>query len=254
MWHLGERHNPMSLRYAEYWDNRPILPQDSTRFLGKRRLADPDPIKYYFNKKTKKYLISNNIPVEERMKLKTFENYYFKLIKNINILSLVPAIYFTGVVTKCFKGHLDKKKFVVPILLLYFYSVSKVSLTYPVRSSASLFYDYIMKKYDHLAKENLNDIEDPRRKFFRPDTTTYYRETPQEIFESKSHAQLHDSSIYYGPHPFNDHENVDEVMEINKKFMEGHCSIDNNELLLGDPIDVKRSIRSVATFDEYKKF
>jgi hypothetical protein len=63
------------------------------------------------------------------------------------------------------------------------------------------FYYY---KYSNLAVENLHDIEDPRRKFFKIDTTSYYRETANEILHKQHHAGghgHHDTSTYYGPHP-----------------------------------------------------
>jgi hypothetical protein len=45
------------------------------------------------------------------------------------------------------------------------------------------------------------------------------------------------------------------VDEITKKFTEGSCVYDNpeNELLLNDPIDIRRIIRTLPTLEEYRK-
>lgn len=54
---------------------------------------------------------------------------------------------------------------------------------------------------------------------------------------------------------YDDHLNLEEVEEINKKFTEGTCKYDNpeDELLLGDPIDIKRIIRRLPTSQDYRK-
>jgi hypothetical protein len=67
--------------------------------------------------------------------------------------------------------------------------------------------NYYLHKYSNLAKENLLEIEDPRRKFFRLDTNQYYRETANEILHHGHHegghsgGHHHDTSNYFGPHP-----------------------------------------------------
>ncbi len=53
---------------------------------------------------------------------------------------------------------------------------------------------------------------------------------------------------------YDDHQNLQVVEEINKKFTEGTCAFDNpdNELILGEPIDIKRIIKQLPTVEEYK--
>lgn len=253
MWHYGDRHNPLHPRFHYYLDNRPILPQDGTRgFFSFRKLSDPYALKYYVFKSggSKNILLSTNIPAEEREELSRLEGYYSVFNKSLTTFSVLPTIALSSIVYKY--SDFSKSKFLVPLVFLINYSFVSGLIKGYFSSFISEENSYHYQKYSHLAKQKISDIEDPRRRFFRPDTSVYYRETPQEIFEQKSHAQLHDSSIYYGPHPFDDHENLDSVMEINKKFMEGHSVFDKEELVLGEPIDIKRKIRDIPTVDEYK--
>lgn len=253
MFDRGMRHNPFSYRYKEYMDHRPVLPEDSTMSFGLRKLHDPYS-NIYFNYKvgnSNKILFSNNIPVEDRERLKKFMKYSDISTKNLNVISLMLTTFTAGAYLQMF-----------PIKVIYlkvalFYSMYKINqylITGYFEENKYHVFSYYYHKYKHTAVENLNDIEDARRKFFRPDTSVYYRESPQEIYDKKSPEMLHDPAIYYGPHPFDDYENLDALVEINNKFLHGESAYDHAgaEIVLGEPIDIKRRIRNIPTVEEYK--
>jgi len=252
MWVIGQRHYPLSNKYQNYTDHRPVLAEDSTRgFFGCRKLNDPNEL-IYFNFKEKagnNYVLINNIPVEDRETIKQHLN-YFAYQKNIKYVALIPTIAIYGALKKV-TNFRKKYLYLFSFAFIYYQTNSKINKV--LNAYASSFYTYYQEKYNHLAVPSLNQVSDKRRKFFTPNKDVYYRETAQEIFDKKNADQLHDGSIYYGPHPFNDHENVDEVMEINKKFLTGTSKYDHNETLLGDPIDIKRRVRTIPTPEEFRK-
>lgn len=252
MWHVGTKHWPAHPRYQEYWDLRPILPQDSTRGLfGFRGLDDPYRITYlnYMTSKKNNYLLLNNVPAEEREKLKTHYEYYGKT-RNLGYLALFPTIAFQGLL----KSNTNfKRRYLYGLSFVYFYYIFYKIIRKEVDVHVGAFYLYYYQKYKHLTSDSLNKVEDKRRKFYTPDKDVYYRETAQEIFDKKNADQHHDGSIYYGPHPFNDHENNEDAMEISKKFFTGKSKFDENETLLDEPIDIKRRVRQLPTQEDYKK-
>lgn len=256
MWLLGDRHTPLTQRYANYTDMRPILPQDGTPgYFGFRKLDDPYKLiylKYYLGNQFK-YLLTTNLPASERERIYAFNSYYPIFLKNLNVFLIIPTIFFTGAIVKT-SGVALKPYVKASIFISTYFFLKKLSESYLNNSFANVF-TYSYWKYSHTAVDQLKDITDKRREFFRPDTKTYYRETPQEIMDKKNHFLLHDSSIYYGPHPFDDHENAENLVELNKKFMTGKAKFDDphNELLLTEPIDVERRVRSIPTFEDYRK-
>jgi hypothetical protein len=255
MWLLGDRHTPLTARYAYYMDMRPILPQDGTRgYFGFRKLDDPYKLlylKYYLGKQFK-YLLSTNLPANERERIYTFYSYYPIFVKNLNFFLVIPTIFFSGAFVKHCGTIKPYQK--ISIYISFYFIFKSLSHSY-LNDSTSNLSAYSYYKYSHTAVDQLKDITDKRREFFKPDTKTYYRETPQEIMDKKNHHLLHDSAIYYGPHPFDDHENAEGLVELNKKFMTGKAKLDDphNELLLNEPIDLERRIRSIPTFEEYRK-
>jgi hypothetical protein len=256
MWLFGDRHTPLSPRYIYYSDMRPILPQDGTRgYLWFRKLDDPYRLLYlrYYIGKQFKYLLSTNLPTAEREKIYAFQSYYPIFLKNLNLFLVIPTIFFSGAFIKSTQTNLQPYVKASIFVWIYF-SLKMFSESYLNDTFTNVF-TYNYWKYSHTAVDELKDIKDKRREFFRPDTKSYYRETPQEIMDKKGHHLLHDSSIYYGPHPFDDHENAENLVELNKKFMTGKAKFDDphNELLLNEPIDIERRIRSIPTFEEYKK-
>jgi len=253
MFDRGLRHNPLSQRYQKYMDHRPILPEDSTVSFGFRKLHDPySNIFFHFKVgNTDKILLSNNIPVEDRERIKKFMKYSEICTKNLNVVSFMLTTFTAGGFI-----HLFPIKLIYLKVALFFslYKVNKYLISGYFEENKHHVFSYYYHKYKHTAVDKLSDIEDARRKFFRPDTSVYYRETPQEIYDKKSPEMLHDPAIYYGPHPFNDYENLDALVEINNKFLHGHSAYDSegSETLLGEPIDIKRKIRNIPTVDEYK--
>lgn len=255
MWFFGDRHTPLTPRYMNYTDNRPILPQDGTSgYFGFRKLDDPYRLLYlkFLIGNQPKYILSTNLPASEREKIYNFYGYYPKFLRNLNTFLIIPTMFFSGAIVKT-SGKALKPYVKVSVFITFYYLFRKGSESYLNNSSANIF-TYNYWKYSHTAVEQLKDITDRRREFFRPDTNTYYRESPQEIMDSKNHHLLHDSSIYYGPHPFDDHENAENLVELNKKFMTGKAKFDDphNELLLNEPIDLERRVRKLPTFEEYR--
>lgn len=253
MWERGARHNPLTARYMMYSDHRAILPQDNTQsgWLGLRKSHNDYKLIYFqflVNGKIQ-ILLSNNIKAADRQSLKAFLGYNATLSKNIGILSIMPTLLLTSAF---FKFCSLKKNYLYGLsFAVFYYLVSNMTKNYfNTLSNTVLSYYYF--KYEALTTDSISKIEDPRRKFFRLDTNSYYRETAQEIYDKKSPSQLHDSSIYYGPHPYDDYENTPTLVELNKKFLEGESSIDQNELVLNEPIDIKRLIRGIPTAEDYK--
>lgn len=248
----GDRFLPFQPSYWNYSINRAILPEDNTfaGFMGMRRKHDPYSLIYYKFKVGNEYkiILNTNIPASEREQLKSFENYNQKHLKNCTYASLIPTLFFCSFLNKRFNlGYL----YVVGFLTYGLYSRALLKSRFHEYTTDYLSYFY--NKYADLAVDSFDKVNDKRRNFFKPDTSHYYRETPQEIYDSKNADQLHDGSIYYGPHPFNDHENIDDLLELNKKFLDGHSKYDDmNEHLLGEPIDIKRKIRDIPTSQDFK--
>ena len=254
-WDTSMRHNPFSSTFRQYMDHRPILPEDGTRgFFTMRKLVDSNQLIFYHFKvgNGTKIILSNNIPVEDRERMKLFSNYVFNFKKNTNVLSFI-ATFFTA--SAVFSLLPIKVKYLKAAFFLGCYEINKIMLFGFIDDLNHNVYSYYYHKYRHLAVDNVSEVVDARRKFFRPDTSVYYRETPQEIYDSKSPALLHDPAIYYGPHPWDDYENADSLIELNNKFIHGHSAYDHEgvEKILDEKIDIKRRIRDLPTSEEFKR-
>ena len=255
MFFNGYRHNPLTLDYQTYADHRPLLPQDSSLYLpGLRKIHDDNSLVYYkFNKNGKeKFILANNFKTEDRLRLDKFNRYDVVVQKNIAVPAAIATLAFTATFGEFFR-HTPKIPNWLNSIGLFF--LFKYGFNKFVEDYRNNIYTYYFQKYNHLAKENIYDIEDPRRKFFTPDTSSYYRETSQEIYDRKTPEQKHDPAIYYGPHPYNDYENYEELVEINKKFILGHSKFDDPEYdkILGDKIDIKRNIKDIPKFEDHKE-
>lgn len=256
MWLLGDRNDPLHPRYWTYADNKPVLANNERgKFFFKRRSHDPyHRIFYVFKNKTgeNKIILNTNTPNAERQILEKFMDYFNVIKKNVLIMSIPIS---SGIFFSLLK-QFPLKRFYQRLLLLgaSFAFTSKV-LNYLLCNPSSVVIDRYFTKYESIAVKDFSEVTDKRREFFRPDTKVYYRESPQEIMDSKNADQLHDASIYYGPHPFDDHENIDSVVEINKKFITGKSIYDDpeKELILSEQIDIKRKIRGVPSYEEFIK-
>ena len=208
MWESGYRHNPFSMRYRYYLDHRPVLPQDDSWWFLKKTFDKYQLI--YFNFKTgpnqNLFLLSNNIPVEERENLKIYFSAYTRFLKNMNLLAIIPTFFLYKWSTSC----LWIPKYKISKILAFggCYIASVVFVRLFLKESLESNLCYFLHKYRPLAKENLLEIDDPRRKFFRVDTSEYYRESASDILHPEgSHggghggSHGHDTSNYYGPHP-----------------------------------------------------
>jgi hypothetical protein len=249
----GYRHHPLSTRYIFYLDHRPMLPQETglLNYTLRKTHDSYQNIFYYFkNNKETKIILSNNIPVEDREKLKKYGSYINIFNKNLDVMCLGAAYLFTVSLFSVAKSPLIWYKII-------FFLGSFSGFKYLLKSETNLYdshiYNYYFQKHKNVFVNDINDINDPRRKFFRPDTSEYYRESAQEIYDKKSPEKKHDPAIYYGPHPYNDYENVQSLIELNRKFLDGHSSYDDNELIFGEKIDIDRKIRGIPTIQEYKE-
>ncbi len=205
MWERGYRHNPLSYRYRFYLDHRPILPQDPSLFWLKMRGKEYDPYRVIYLtfriNKSKRYLLLNNIPVQDRENLKDFINYYEKFFKSINTLAYVPSFFMAGTL---FKYWRPKMKIIFPLTFLGILLSNQALLNGYLKCYANNYISYFYHKYSHLTVDNIENVEDPRRKFFRLDTTSYYRQTHEEILHKSHYAGHHDHEVpYYGPSPVN---------------------------------------------------
>jgi len=252
MWDRGSRHLPLTPRYWNYDDNRPILPQDGTRgYFFCRKEYDADPLVYYNfldGNKNAHIICSNVMSAADRTIMRNFGDAYEYMKSYQRIVSAVPTLILYGALTK---DVAIKPMYKIALFGASYWIINRCIDRF-TNFNAQLFYNQYYVKYAHLAKGNINEVSDPKRKFFKPDTSVYYRETPQEIYDQKSASQMHDSSIYLGPHPFNDHENVDAIMEINRKFLDGESSYDKKEQIFGEDIDIKRRIKQLPTVEEYR--
>lgn len=206
MWERGYRHNPFSLRYQYYLDHRPALPQDDTwSFL--RKSFDYYQLIYFKYKVGQNkfvYLFSNNIPIEDREKLKVYYSGYQRAMKNLLYFSIIPTVFLYQWVLSLRQPKYKLGKFVT---LFFSYVASASFFRYLFKEHFEANTCYYLHKYSNLAKENIMEIEDPRRKFFRLDTNQYYRESTNDILHHEHHGDSHsgghhhDTSNYYGPHP-----------------------------------------------------
>ena len=208
MWERSQRQNPLSMRYQNYRDNRPVLPQDrTTDWLIPRHASHQ---LYYFlvrmgNKN--KYLCSNNIPTQDRLtieRLVEFRQYINNVLKWAGV---IPTVFLSGII---FKSVRLPYKMLYPLTVYMLFKVNKSLVT---GYFDILYFDnfsYFYHKYSHLAVDSIDEIRDPKRQHFKLNTDSYYRQTAQEILHSGHHGHdehaeghdgHHDTSTYYGPYP-----------------------------------------------------
>lgn len=201
MWERGARHYPWSWRNIEYLDHRPFLPQDKTHSFYRKEYDDYEPTTMKIKTaKGLRYLYLNNIPAADRENIKLLYSYYAHILNVVHKFSFVPAVFLSGFM---FKTITFKWKILYPIMFYINYLTCEKLV---LRSFYPYFKDnmsYYTNKYTDLTVERLADIDDPRRKHFRVDTSVYYRETPEEIQHAQHQGEgdHHDTSGYFGPLP-----------------------------------------------------
>jgi len=205
MWERGYRHNPLSYRYRYYFDHRPILPQDNsmTWIPLRGKLSDPYHLIYlnFIHAKAKKTILLNNLPVHDRENLKSFLSYYEKFFRNVNTFSYIPSFFMAGALFKCWRPG---KKILYPLSLAGIVLLNQSLISSYLKVYANNYIGYFYHKYAHLAVDshNLDKIDDPRRKFFYLDTTSYYRQSHEDILHKGHHGGHHDHEApYYGNSP-----------------------------------------------------
>ena len=205
MWERGARHNPASFRYRFYMDHRPILPQDPT--LGFWRKSYNQYRNIYFGFRITpnrvKYIFSNNIPAKDREDLKTIFEYDNIFRKNLKYFSALAVLYMSGFIFNSvnFKqNYFARIAVVAGAYMIFNMLIQKNYLNY--LNDITSYYYY---RYQHLAVDNINHVQDKRRGFFTLDKSAYYRESSQDIRHASHHpAKMeheHDTSTYYGPYP-----------------------------------------------------
>jgi hypothetical protein len=211
MWERSQRHNPLSIRYQRYKDHRPYLPQDHTGDWLSGRHSDFGLI-YYVLKvgRRRRYLLSNNIPAADRVKLQKLVETQEHFLKKFKYFSIIPGALLSGLIFKLTRMPY-KILYPLTVYIMYRFSYGAMGTYSNYFFSDNLSYFYY--KYSHLATNNMGEIHDPRRKFFRLDTNSYYRQTPDEILHGGhngddsghggDHGDHHDTSTYYGPYPVN---------------------------------------------------
>lgn len=203
MWERGNRHNPLSYRYRYYFDHRPILPQDNsmTWMPARGKSTDQYQLIYltFMHAKAKRIMLLNNIPANDRENLKTFISYYEKFFKNVNTFSYIPSFFMAGALFKMWRPQM---KILYPVSFFGIVMLNQSVISSYLKVYANNYIGYFYHKYSHLTVDNLENIEDPRRKFFRLDTTSYYRQSHEDILHKAHAAGHHDHEApYYGNSP-----------------------------------------------------
>jgi hypothetical protein len=206
MWERSARHNPLSLRSRFYLDHRPILPQDPTLSSVRKSYGDYTPIYFYFDHNGQmKILLSNNIPAKDREQMKElyWQHAYTRSI--LNRIALIPAIFSVGFLY--YRVKLPYK-LLYPVGLYLSYKVFQSVILGRADFLMSEVFSHYYLKYHHLSVSKISELEDNRRKHFKLDTSSYYRETVDDIQHGGHHEEgahgghgHHDTSTYYGPHP-----------------------------------------------------
>jgi hypothetical protein len=205
MWERSARHNPLSIRYQTYADNRPVLPQD--------RAWDPIARRHYISNqifysvkcgRNKKYLSSNNIPMNDRLQLQKLLNFRFYMYKILKWAALVPTVLGSAFL---FKRVSMPYKILYPLVFYLMFKFNRNLIDSYFGVYMSMNFSYYFHKYSHLTAEKIGDLQDPSKKHFRLDTDVYYRQTINELTghghghdDSQGHGH-HDTSTYYGPYP-----------------------------------------------------
>jgi hypothetical protein len=144
----------------------------------------------------------NNLPVADRERAKVLLSQYDHLTRIIGVAAIPLAVFATGAVVRTFG---TPYKILAPLgFMLGYYGIKGV-----MRGVLNRFYEvnalYFFQKYDHLTVDRPEDVKDPRRNYFKVDTSVYYRETADEIrghgHHGDEHHHDHDTSTYYGPYP-----------------------------------------------------
>jgi len=206
MWERGARHNPASFRYRFYMDHRPILPQDPTLGFVRKSYNQYENIYFAFmvTASKRKYLFSNNLPVQDREDLKTLSEFDQKFRKSFKYFAALATLFVSGFVFN--NGNFGKKYYyrLLTVAGVYFVTLAMINKNY--LSHFNDLTSYYFYKYQHLSAEDISEIKDKRREFIHLDKSVYYRETAQDIRHAAHHPASeghhdHDTSTYYGPYP-----------------------------------------------------
>jgi hypothetical protein len=204
MWERAARHNPLSLTNYYYLDHRPFLPQDPTfNHLWRKQYTNYAQILIKLKVKGgQRILFLNNLQAADRERIKVLLSQHGDLEKCIGPIAFAISALLTGSIMKSLNKLIKYKAMGLVAFGLNFWSV-KYWLNRHLDSYNNTNLFYYFQKYEHLTVDNVSKITDPRRQYFQVDTTSYYRETADEILhhghDSEHHD--HDTATYYGPYP-----------------------------------------------------
>jgi hypothetical protein len=211
MWERAARHNPLSFTNYYYLDHRPFLPQDPTfNHLWRKQHSDYQQIIITLGKGAgKRLLFLNNLPVADRERAKILLDEWDHLKSCLRPVNAMLAVFFAGVLSKF--GFRYKSFY--PLAFVGGYMSANFFTGSILNNHHHVNILYYFQKYEHLTVGDMKDIKDPRRSYFRVDTSEYYRQTADEIqghhgdhgdahhgAEHEEHHD-HDTSTYYGPFP-----------------------------------------------------
>lgn len=161
----------------------------------KKYFIEDDGLEYFYVYKNaegdKKFLLSNNLPLEDREALQSL----YKGYRRNMTLSFLGGLWGSLEIVSRVKYF---KKMAYGWRFLSFLGVAQL-LTYGIRYYGSGYYAMPMlaaffKKYDHFAKTDRFDIRDEKREWFEIDTSQYMSYT----FSDLDH---HHHNVNHGPQP-----------------------------------------------------
>lgn len=206
MWERGARHNPVSLRYRYYTDHRPFLPQDPTLGFLRRSEGSYESLFYAFmvSKNKKKYIYSNNIPVQDREDFKSLIHYDNIFRNNFKYLAGLAALFMSSGIFKV--ANFGSKHWMKFLTVYACYKINHIAFSKVYLNYFNDMVSYYYYKYQNVAVDDISEVKDPRREFINLDKSVYYRETSQDIRHKSHHPANqghhdHDTSTYYGPYP-----------------------------------------------------
>jgi hypothetical protein len=205
MWERAARHNPLSLTNFYYLDHRPFLPQDPTlnHWWRSQHSQYQQFIVSLVTKGGNRSLFLNNLQVADRERAKILLSQYEHLKACIKPIAFILGLFGSSAFIKFFGGA--SYKIMYPMGLYAGYIISKGFLINALNRYHQVNFLYYFQKYEHLTVNSIENIKDPRRNYFKVDTSVYYRESADDIRGHGHHGDHehhdHDTSTYYGPYP-----------------------------------------------------
>ena len=259
MFERGNRHNPLSLINRFYLDHRPVLAHDGTLSTFRKEVDPYEIIFLMLRLDTKNvYANINSFSAEDREHWKAYYKFYQSELDRYFCYSVGAS----WLVYACWlRPYQLKGLYKLAISTFVVLPLTNLVISFPAHQGYTTYCTTLAEKYRGNFKDNISDLADRRREFFEVDTSVYQRENHHNPHghhddhhdDHHSDHGHHDTSTYYGPMPYTDHENVQHIQEIDHKFNKGHSAFDHGEYILGDKVTINRRLRNVPTPEEYSK-